>query len=204
MGFDITDGVIKSTGIITDIYSQIEKGVMKQVNAIVLHQSGSSNSESVYASYKSGQNGAHFLIEKNGSIVQTARINRKCWHVGAIRSKCYELKNCSIQGLNEVQAVLFKQGQSYALRVKKLNQLEATKAYPDRYPTNDDSIGIEIVGAFDLKLNQYEMISREQNRALAWLIDLLQTALQMDDNDIYRHPEVSYKKPSEAQSAKWR
>ena len=204
MNFDIQDGVIRNTRIKNDIYSQIEKGKLIKVNAIVLHQTGSNSSESAYFSYKSGQNGAHFLIEKNGSIVQTARINQKCWHVGAIRSKCYELKSCSVQGFNEVQAVLFKKGESYALRVKKLNRLESDKDYPERYPTNEDSIGIEIVGAFDLKLNQYEMVSREQNIALAWLVKLLQTALDMDDDDIYRHPEVSYKKPSEAKSATWK
>lgn len=204
MSVEIRDGVIKNTNIKTDIYSQIEKGSINKVNAIVLHQTGSSTSESAYSSYRLGKNGAHFLIEKNGTIVQTARINQKCWHVGSIRSKCYELKTCSVQGLNEVQAILFKKGESYALRVKKLSRLEFGKAYPDRYPTNEDSIGIEIVGAFDLKLSQYEMVSRAQNIALAKLIDLLQTALDMDDEDIYRHPEVSYKKPSEALSATWR
>lgn len=204
MTIDIKDGIIKNTSIKTDIYSQIEKGAMNKVNAIVLHQTGSSNSTSAYSSYKSGQNGAHFLIEKDGRIVQTARINQKCWHVGAIRSKCYELKSCSVQGLNEVQALLFKKGESYALRVKKLSRLESGKTYPERYPTNEDSIGIEIVGAFDLILNQYEMVSRQQNIALSWLIELLQNALHMDDEDVYRHPEVSYKKPSEAKSATWR
>jgi len=101
MTIDIKDGIIKNTSIKTDIYSQIEKGAMNKVNAIVLHQTGSSSSASAYSSYKSGQNGAHFLIEKDGTVVQTARINQKCWHVGAIRSKCYELKSCSVRVLTK-------------------------------------------------------------------------------------------------------
>ncbi|WP_334120558.1 peptidoglycan recognition protein family protein [Limnobacter sp.] len=76
MIIEIKDGVIKNTSIKTDIYSQIEKGTMAKVNAIVVHQTGSSGSESAYSSYKSGQNGAHFLIEKDGTVVQTVRIRQ--------------------------------------------------------------------------------------------------------------------------------
>jgi len=126
--------------------SKIEKGALNKVNAIVVHQTGSDSADSSLNSYRAGINGAHFLIDKDGTIFQTARVDQKCWHVGNIKSRCSELKVCSAEDLKEINSILFKKGESYEVRVRNLSQHEGKKSYPDRYPTNDDALGIELVG----------------------------------------------------------
>ena len=49
----------------------------------------------------------------------------------------------------------------------------------------------------------YETVNSLQNTALVWLVNELNELLCFDSGDVYRHPEVSYKKSSEASSAKW-
>jgi hypothetical protein len=68
---------------------------------------------------------------------------------------------------------------------------------------NEDSIGIEMVGNYDIKNKVYENINAAQNKSLRWLVDELAKQLTLGNDDVYRHPEVSYKKPSEARTAKW-
>ena len=74
----------------------------------------------------------------------------------------------------------------------------------DRYPTNEDSLGIEIVGAFDAKGQTYDTVNREQNDALVWLVDVLETKLTLTAGDVYAHGGIGYKQPSEAASAQWK
>ncbi len=189
---------------VTDkVNAKIEKGALSTVHAVVVHQTGGSTATSSLSSYDDGQNGAHFLIDTDGGIFQTARVDQKCWHVGQVRSRCKELKVCSADELKAVDAILFKKGESYAVRVQKLHEHEATKSYPDRYPTNEDSLGIEIVGAFDAKAQAYVGVSREQNDALGWLLAALTAKFGVGDADVYRHGTISYKDPSEASTATW-
>lgn len=161
---------------ITDkVNSKIEKGSLVAVHAIVLHQTGASTSASSLSSYQTGANGAHFLIDTDGTILQTARIDQKCWHVGQIRSRCMQMTSCSVDELKASNAILFKKGESYNLRIGKLYQREATKSYPDRYPLNEDSLGIEIVGSFDAKAKAYAAVGKDQNDSLAWLVGVRST-----------------------------
>src|SRR5690606_6611393 len=118
-------------------------------------------------------------------------------------SKCYETKSCSQAQLQQATQILFQKGQPYATRVSNLHSLEKKKPYPDRFPLNTDSLGIEIVGSYDTKAQHYEAISAVQNASLKWLINELFKHFKFTSADIYRHPEVSYKMPSEASSAKW-
>lgn len=92
---------------------------------------------------------------------------------------------------------------SYGSKVAKLYKHEKAKPYPHRYPFNEDSIGIELVGAFDPKKKTYENPSEQQNKSLRWLVKALSDLLALDSDDIFKHPEVSYKQASEAQGAKW-
>src|SRR5205823_1316303 len=117
-------------------------------HAIVVHQTGGSTADSSFGKYKQGTEGAHFLIDKDGTIYQTARVDRMCWHVGKIQSRCYSLKTCSADELKDIKSILFKKGDSYSARVGTLNEHEQAKDYPDRFPTNADAIGIELVGAY--------------------------------------------------------
>lgn len=200
----VKNGKLITSRVIDKVSSKIEKGALIYVSAIIIHQTGSSTAKSSLSSYDDGSAGAHFLIDKDGTIFQTARIDQKCWHVGNIRSRCQSMTNCSEDELKKVESILFKKGESYAVRVKSLSKYESAKSYPERYPTNEDSIGIEIVGSFDAKGGSYETVTKQQNESLSWLIVALQTILGITNEDVYRHPEISYKQASEAASAKWR
>lgn len=80
-----------------------------------------------------------------------------------------------------------------------------SKSWPDRYPWNSDSIGIELVGlAVGPKDNKvYEQVTAEQNTSLRWLISELSLTLSVSTSEVFRHPDVSYKTPSEAKTASW-
>jgi N-acetyl-anhydromuramyl-L-alanine amidase AmpD len=200
----VVNGKLIASRVIDKVMSKIEKGALTKVNAIIVHQTGSDSADSSLSSYSGGVTGAHFLIDKDGAIFQTARIDQKCWHVGNIKSRCSELKTCSPEDLKEINSILFKKGESYEIRVRNLSQHEAKKIYPDRYPTNDDALGIELVGRFDARSGSYDIVTKPQNDSLIWLLSILESSLSLSNEDVYRHPQVSYKQPSEAESAKWR
>jgi N-acetyl-anhydromuramyl-L-alanine amidase AmpD len=196
-------GILKDKKIIQRIFPSIEKGPLMIVNALVIHQTGASTAQHSLNSYMNGGNGAHFLIDKQGVIYQTAHLNKKTYHVGKVRSKCYETSVCSKSQLQTVNLILSCPGKSYPSRVSDLHKHEKTKNYPDRYPLNEDSIGIEIVGNYNKSKKIYESVSGLQNQALGWLIGELLNHFKITKADIYRHPEVSYKTPSEASTATW-
>lgn len=198
----IEDGKLIDPKVELKIYNKIEKGALAAVHALVVHQTGGSTAQSSLSSYDSGKAGAHFLIDRDGKIYQTARTSQQCWHVGNIQSRCYALKSCSADELKNIKAILFKKGDSYATRIKALNKHEGAKAYPDRYPNNSDSLGIELVAAYS-EATGYDPASTEQNTSLAWLVTTLESLLSLTGDDVYRHPQVSYKQATEAQSAAW-
>lgn len=200
----IKNGKLLSPRVVDKITGKIEKGALASVAALIVHQTGGANAESALASYQKGAAGAHFLIGKEGTIYQTARVNQKCWHVGNIRSRCYEMKACDAQEMKTIEGILFKKGEAYSVRIKKLSEHESRKSVPDRYPTNEDSIGIEIVGAFDAKTKAYEVVTQAQNQSLAWLVGTLQSALGLAADRVYTHPEISYKEKTEASTAQWK
>lgn len=199
----LKDGVLNHTKINQKIYSGIEKGPLKSVNAVVVHQTDAPTAEHTFNSYSKGGHGAHFLISKKGEIFQTARLNQITHHVGKIKSKCYESKSCEKNELTKVKEILFKPKTPYGTRIKNLHDREKNKTYPNRYPLNSDSLGIEIVGDYIEKTKSYEAVSTMQNNALNWLINELYNHFNISHLDIYRHPEVSYKQPTEAQTANW-
>jgi N-acetyl-anhydromuramyl-L-alanine amidase AmpD len=198
----IIDGKLVSDQVTDKIFSEIEKGALTKIDAIVVHQTGGKTSQSSFNSYKGGQNGAHFLIDRDGTTYQTAHVTKTCWHVGRIQSRCYKLNTCSSDELKEIKGLLFNKADSYAARINKLNDHESSKGYPDRFPNNSDSIGIELVAGFS-DATGYDAATDEQNAALKWLVSTLETLLSLTDGDIFRHPDVSYKQSSEASSAKW-
>jgi N-acetyl-anhydromuramyl-L-alanine amidase AmpD len=198
----LKDGKLISSRVADKIQAAIEKGVLTTVHALVVHQTGGATSASSFSSYANGQNGAHFLIDTDGSIYQTARVNQKCWHVGKIRAKCQEMKACAADELKAINAILFKRGESYAVRIKHLHDHESDKAYPDRYPTNEDSLGIEIVSPFNDKADAYDSVSKSQNDSLAWLVSTLESLLSI--GDVFTHGAIGYKQKTEASTANWK
>ncbi|CAM3873860.1 N-acetylmuramoyl-L-alanine amidase [Paracidovorax anthurii] len=192
--------------------------MMKTITGVVVHQTGSANEQSVFASYKAGGNGAHFLIAKNGTIYQTASVNHRTNHVGPLKARCLAEHRCTAAAFQKSKD--FPQGSL----IERMNAIEMTKAVPVRYPSNIDSIGIEIVGISSLPPNVkmpaglsknqqdaflgeksvYEPVTTAQNDSLRWLINELVSTLRMDSSEVHRHPDVSRKNATEASTAVWR
>lgn len=115
----------------------IERGEMKEIHGIIVHQTGGSTAQSSIDSYKNpSANGAHFLIEKDGTIYQTASLYKQTWHIGKIKARCLLEKRCTPVELKSLQR--FNPTQE--------NKREMLKKVPARFPANQDSIGIELVG----------------------------------------------------------
>ena len=193
------NGMLAHPRIVKQRYIHIEHGDLASVHAIVIHQTDSSTAQSTFSTYPNGGNGAHFLIDKSGTIYQTASLKKRCFHVGRfIKSKCLEIKgkNCADSSIAKTQAM------TWAMQIKHIDAIERTKTYPERYPVNSDSIGIELVGRH-LDDKTYEALTLFQIESLHWLIDLLYTVFDLSSGDVFRHSEVSYKNPGEAKDATW-
>jgi len=193
------NGLVDATRISVKRFRTIERGDMDKVNGIVVHQTGGSTAESAFNSYQSaGANGAHFLIDKEGKIYQTASLFKVTNHVGNIRSRCYMEKKCTPSEISTIRPFLNK--------YKKLSHLEQKKSYPERYPANFDSLGIEVVGkpvSGEGENAIYETVNDAQNSALKWLVYEFSDTLKISMSEVFRHPEVSYKVKTEAGTAKW-
>ena len=78
------------------ISPKIERMEMPKVNGLIIHQTQSPSVNSTLNSYAQDKaNGAHFLIDKDGTIYQTASLNQTTNHVGPLRSRCAQEKSCS-------------------------------------------------------------------------------------------------------------
>ncbi|UDQ80369.1 N-acetylmuramoyl-L-alanine amidase [Erwinia rhapontici] len=196
-------GYIDAERIILKIFNNIERGKMDAVNGIVVHQTNAPTASSTFHSYQTkGATGAHFLIDRDGSIYQTASLFQITWHVGKLQSRCFLTKKCEPTDFQKV-AELEKSWRNS----DKVHQIEKVKNYPDRFPSNVDSIGIEIVGeAKKVDGNPhpvYEPVNDKQNNSLKWLINELTITLNVPMNEIHRHPDIGRKNETEASTAKW-
>jgi N-acetyl-anhydromuramyl-L-alanine amidase AmpD len=179
----------------------IEHGALQQICGIIVHQTGGASGASSLSSYTmQNANGAHFLIDKDGTIYQTASLFRQTWHVGKLRARCLAEHRCSP---TELQAL-----RHFSPKVE--HRMEMAKQVPQRYPSNEDSVGIELVGAVvasrgDNPAEQgvYESVNAQQNASLRWLISELTATFGIPMTEIFRHPVVSRKNPTEAESALW-
>ncbi|MDE1149457.1 MAG: peptidoglycan recognition family protein [Azospirillaceae bacterium] len=172
---------------------------MTAIHGIIVHQTGAFTAQSTLNSYKTpAPDGAHFLIDKDGTVFQTASLSWKVWHVGKLRARCLLAHTCA-----PVEAKLLISHPAGS----EAQKIERTKKFPDRFPANEDSIGIEIVGGViksDTDKNPpYEEVNFQQNQSLEWLVRELRLKFSVPTNEIYRHPDVSFKDPHEAESAKW-
>ncbi len=193
------DGLLHDPRVRIARAASIERGAMQSVKGIVVHQTDSSTAVSTLASYKNPKaNGAHFLIDRDGTIFQTASVYQVTWHVGPLKSRCLAEQRCTPVEMSAL---------------KKFNpsaehRRESAKSVPQRYPSNQDSIGIEIVGLAlprDAKPDDrvYETVNEAQNASLKWLAGTLSRALGVTMIEVFRHPTVSRKNPTEASTAKW-
>nr|WP_311529945.1 peptidoglycan recognition family protein [uncultured Ralstonia sp.] len=192
-------GIVDDERIKVRIFPNIEGRRMSKVNGIVVHQTGAPTAGSTFNSYTNkGANGAHFLIDKDGTIYQTASLLRATNHVGLLQSRCLVKKQCS-------QAE-FQSAYSLRNNPRPLSTHEVRKDFPERFPANADSVGVELVGGASGKRGdeKYESVTDQQNASLKWLVDRLISALGVSMQEIYRHPEIGRKNATEASTAKWK
>ncbi len=181
-----------------DRYSSLRHGTLGVVHGIIVHQTGGSTAASTLAKYRNGgPDGAHFLIDKDGTIIQTASVLWKLQHVGPLKARCLAEHRCSPI---EARTLLH-------LGVMAAAMHELAKPVPLRYPANKDAIGIEIVGkpTFPDKIGEpyYEVVTPPQNVSLKWLVGELRQALKVPLTEVFRHPDVARKDPHEAETAQW-
>lgn len=202
-------GASQHTKIKNKITGNLARGDLDQINGIIIHQTGGSTATSTLNSYNAAKaNGAHFLIAKDGTIYQTASVYKKTWHVGKLRSRCVAEGSCAPV---DAQRDTAQKETSYIQKLGPTarNKYERVKPYPDRYPMNADSLGIEIVGTTVGKDPNnpgellYETVNAAQNTALSWLVKQLSDQFGVGFDSVFRHPLVSAKTPSEAATANW-
>ncbi|MTH48748.1 peptidoglycan recognition protein family protein [Intestinirhabdus alba] len=181
-------GYIRNAGLIKKSIPELEKGVMKKINAIVLHRTDSSTEQGPLVSFSNGI-GTHFLIAKNGDIYQTASLFSYTSHVGKIKSRC--------QAENTWSEAERKIIESFGWNPKKLYNHEKEKEYPSRYPYNVDSIGIEVVALYDKKVKEWGNPASEQKNSISTLVDILINIYELSEEDIYEHDRISYKTAGE-------
>ena len=173
----------------------IERDAMTAVHGIIVHQTNSPTATSTLNGYQRPKaNGAHFLIDRDGTIYQTASLYKQTWHAGWLKSRCVLEKRCAPSKFNPIRE----------------HKREVVKSAPDRFPSNEDSIGIEIVGealprgtAVVDEKKVYESVNDAQNNSLKWLVSGLTTTLGVPLHEIFRHPTISRKNLTEASTAKW-
>lgn len=98
------------------------------------------------------------------------------------------------------------------------------KSVPQRYPSNFDSIGIEAAGkcrlpahlpmppglneiqknVFMEKYGAYDPLTGPQQTALQYLVRGLVNTLKIPSREVHKHPDISYKQPTEASTAVWK
>lgn len=195
----IDNGTLIDAHVELKISSSLEHGALDKVRAIVLHRTAAPTASGTLAAYEQGNKvGAHFLIAQSGQIYQTASMDQRCWHVGILFSRCRKEGHCEPKELKTITALLHEQGASFAHRVKNVSRRETQKAYPLRYPTNDDSLGIEVVGRFLASSKTFAKPTVEQLQSLKWLVDTLVSHFGLSlNNDVYAHGAIARKEPAE-------
>jgi len=195
----VKEGSIIDNQVEVKTYPSIEHGNLININSIVLHRTDSSNATSTLNAYAKGKKaGAHFLIDKSGKIYQTAGMQKICWHVGIMKPRCEIEKNCDPAELKTITALIHEKGLSFGRRARNLSRHEANKAYPLRYPTNKDSLGIEVVGRFNPAKKSFEKPTAQQLKSVKWLVDVLVQQFKLNlRNDVFSHGAIARKEVSE-------
>ena len=202
-------GIVDAERIKVKIFPLIERGKLGAVNGIVVHQTNSPTAQGAFNSYSqkrpdgTAPNGAHFMIDKDGQIYQTASLFRVANHVGSLKSRCVITQKCTPTELRSARTLEKIKGNRD--RAKAIHANERVKSFPDRFPMNEDAVGIEIAGLATGPTDHqiFEPVNDRQNSSLKWLIRELVETFNVSMQEIYRHPAIGRKNETEASSAKW-
>ena len=186
----VKDGFFDDPAIIRKPVSELteKKGALVDHHAIVMHRTAGNSAASALSAFKSGI-GAHFIIDKDGSIYQTASLDKQVSHVGKIKSRCDEEGTCSVNEQKVIDAMGWAPG--------RIHDHESRKTYPDRYPLNADSVGIEVVGNYNDTTKVWDAPTAEQKTSISKLTSMLKNEFSLNDKDIYQHDIISYKTKGE-------
>ncbi|PXF29915.1 hypothetical protein WH50_18365 [Pokkaliibacter plantistimulans] len=193
------DGWVNSPTVEKAEYPAIEHGPIGQINAIVLHRTGAPTARSTLAAYSNKTAGAHFLISETGKIYQTASLGQKCWHVGQLRSRCEKAHSCSDEEARKITDILNRKNTGWSKKFTLISRMEAAKPYPLRFPSNNDSIGIEITGTLADSSHRYETPNDLQLKSVYWLLDGLISKYGVTLEDIYAHGPIAHKDENESE-----
>lgn len=189
------NGYVQNAGFVHQTVPALEKRDITGPLAIVLHRTDGASVQSALNSASSGI-GTHFYVDKDGTVYQAASLLKHTSHVGRIRSRCYEEDICT-----EKEAATIR---GFGWAPRRLHDHEKVKAYPVRYPMNEDSIGIETVsrcvkncGPDDKGTPEWEPPTAEQSESIAKIIAILQQEYSLGDSDVYEHDLISYKTAGE-------
>jgi hypothetical protein len=150
----------------------------EDVHAVILHRTAGSTVSSALNAAKSDIV-AHLYVDKNGDIFQLVSVLQQGAHVGRIRKKPAE-------------------GETPEPSTQAVFDIEKGKSYPDRYPYNIDSIGIEVVGNYNG--TTWEAVAIAQAKSTARLTNFLVGYFSLlAANDIYAHETISSKTEGEGQ-----
>jgi hypothetical protein len=193
------DGFLTDQGIVRTAIPRIEHGAMAQVNGIVLHRTESSTAAGTLSTWRDRDagTGAHFLIDTDGTIHQTVSVDRQAWHVGAVRSRGEVEGTITPGDQGELDAARAGRPEWNARAVRAVAGVEATRPYPERYPTNGDSVGIEVVGRYNAATNTWDPPTAAQSASIQRLVGTLQNNFGLNDHDVYQHDVISRKTPGE-------
>jgi N-acetyl-anhydromuramyl-L-alanine amidase AmpD len=181
--------------------SAIEHSSLSVVRAVVLHRTGSGNAASVLNAWKTKKEGTHFLISENGKIYQTASLKKQCWHVGKLYSRCRSVSSCSEEDAKVIENILHKKNTSWGKKFRLVTRHELKKNYPLRFPHNQDSLGIEVVGQISKDSEIYEIPNKEQLNSLFWLLDEILSIYSISMKDIYAHGRIAHKDRKKSEGA---
>ncbi|MGQ4661467.1 N-acetylmuramoyl-L-alanine amidase [Lysobacter sp. F6437] len=183
-------GYVQNAGFVFKPIAALEHGRLQGPRAIVMHRTVSSTARSSLNAFRRGI-GTHFLIGKDGLIYQTASLLEKTHHVGPIRSRCYEEGTCDAREQATIESL--ERREAY----RAVHDHDKAKPYPERFPMNEDSVGIEVVAMYAAATRQWDPPTTEQSESIAQLVQILQKQYSLTDADVYEHDRISRKTTGE-------
>lgn len=184
--FAIVGDTLVGTGVVQQPISDLSAGTVQGPKAIVLHRTGGSTASGAISAFKSSGIGTHFVVDKDGTVYQTLRLSSFGWHVGKIKAKCKELGTCTKDDREKLDR--------FGWNPQAISNYETRhKEYPDRYPTSEESIGVEVVGKFDSVVSRWDEATDKQLESVRKLVECLKEHYKFSSADIYQHDEISYK-----------
>ncbi len=144
--------------------------------------------------WKTKPTGTHFLIDNDGTIYQTANLDKQTTHVGNIRSRAEDERTLTPEERKEIaRMAAANKGKDFKYYTDDLHRHELTKAYPDRFPHNGDSIGIEVVGDYDKTQAAFVPPTAAQLASVGRLVEALKQRFALTNGDVFHHAAISYK-----------